>query len=392
MLTLLVLVLSAVLLVSTVTADEAKDQIDAFKDQMKEADEATRIKLIEELAASGNKGAAKAIGKHMNSRSTAVSVAAIKAIGELKEKSFLGKLLGMIKPNKDKPKVLAAVAVAIGEYGSKKGLDPLVKLAKKWLPKDWEVASAAATGIGKIPNKTSVDELIKLLDMTYPKQSQDGGSIGQATRDLLAKSRPAIMKGLSELTNWDFEEPRAWKNFWEAKQKSWKPGKKEIKWSELKKWEDPGYGFVIDKPNKAWEIHKGENVRIQISFYELNSDEQRIMNSSIWVSAYDLSNYKSVTAAQKADQKTDWYKSNWKDVKEETFVRDERFRIGKINAIMLKFTGQDSAGNIMKQKNVYFIHDNFMYEIGTWRRSGTKPELEQEVDKAIKSFRLTRMK
>jgi hypothetical protein len=392
MLSLLVLALTVVFLVPAVTADEAKDQINAFKDQMKEADEATRIKLIEELAATGNAGAAKAISKFMNNRSTAVSVAAIKALGTLKDKKSLGKLLGMIKPNKDKPKVLAAVAVSVGEIGGKQGLDPLVKLAKKWLAKDWEVASAAATGLGKIPNKTSVDELIKLLDLTYPKQSADGGSIGQATRDLLAKSRPAIMKGLSELTGWDFEEPRAWKNFWEAKQKSWKPGSKEIKWADIKKWEDPGYGFVITKPDKKWEIARAQAVRIQLGFYELNSDEQRIMNAAVWVSAYDLSNYKSLTAAQKADQKTDWYKSNWKDVKEETFIRNDRYRVGKLTGILLEFTGQDSAGNIMKQKNVYFVHDNFMYEIGTWRRSGTKPELKDQVEKAIQSFRLTRMK
>jgi len=386
---LLSLTVLALLLAPAVRADEAKDQIKAFSEAMKSADDEQKVKLIGELAKSGNPGAGKAISKFMQNRKDEVAVAAIGAIGELKDKKYFGRLMGMIKPMKDRPAVLAAVAHAIGAYEDKKGMDTLVDLGKKWLPKNSTVASAAAEGLGKIPHKTCVDELIKLLDMTYPKQSSTGGTIGTETRDLLAKSRPAIMKGLQNLTGWDFEEPRAWKQFWELMSKKWRPGKVDFKLADISKWDDPGYGFRIEKPDKRWEFTRNDYSRIQIDFYELNSDEQRVMQASLCVIAYDLSNFAATTASQKAQSKEDWYRNNWKDTKEESWVRDDNYRVGKEKGNMIAFTGRDRSGNILMQKNIYMIHNGFMYEITTWRRSGSKEFLVDHLDKAVQTFRYT---
>ncbi|MEN8150094.1 MAG: hypothetical protein ABFS86_09735 [Planctomycetota bacterium] len=389
---LLTLAVLALLAAPAVRADEAKDQIKAFESAMKGADDGQKVKLIQEMAKSGNEGAPKAIAKYMMHRSDEVAVAAITAIGELKEKKYYGRLMGMQKPMKDRPAVLAAAATAIGAYGDKRGIDTLVDLGKKWLSKDHTVASAAAEGLGHIPDKRCVEELIKLLDLTYPKASDNSGTISQEARDKLAKSRPAIMKGLQTLTGWDFEEPRAWKNFWELMAKKWKPGKEEIKWSEISKWEDPGYGFRVAKPDKKWEMSRNEYSRIQMDFYVLNSDEQRMQNASVCVIAYDLSNFAATTEALKAQSKEDWYRGNWKDTKEETWVRDPKYKVGKERGFMISFTGQDRSGNILKQKNIYLVHNGFMFEIATWMRSGAdqpNPELPGQIDKAIQSFRYT---
>jgi hypothetical protein len=197
------------------------------------------------------------------------------------------------------------------------------------------------------------------------------------------------MKGLQNLTGWDFEEPRAWKNFWELRAKRWKPGKVEFKMADIKKWDDPGYGFQIAKPDKRWEFSRNEYSRIQIDFYELNSDEQRIQNAAVSVIAYDLSNFAATTEALKAQSKEDWYRNNWKDTKEESWVRNENYKVGKTKGHMISFTGRDRAGNILRQKNIYIIHNGFMYEINSWVRSGTKDFVGEHIDKAIQSFRLT---
>jgi len=388
---LLSLTVLALLLAPAVRADEAKDQIKAFESAMKAADDETKVKLIGEMAKSGNPGAPKALSKFIQNRKDEVAVAAITAIPALdkKPKKYFGKFLGMIKPMKDRPAVLAAVAKAIGAYESKKGMDTLVDLGKKWLAKNSTVSSAAAEGLGKIPHKTCVDELIKLLDMTYPKQSSSGGTIGTETRDLLKKSRPAIMKGLQNLTGWDFEEPRAWKNFWELMAKKWKPGKIEFKLADMQKWEDPGYGFRIEKPDKRWEFTRNEYSRIQVDFYELNSDEQRVMQASLCVIAYDLSNFAATTSAQKAQTKEEWYRNNWKDTKEESWIRGDNYKVGKEKGDMISFTGRDRSGNILMQKNIYMVHNGFMYEITTWRRSGSKDFLAEHLDKAVQTFRFT---
>ena len=174
---LLLVVFSALLLLPVVKADEAKDQIAAFEETMKAADEAAMIKEIEALAKSGNPGASKAISKFMNHRQTAVRVAAIGAVGSLKEKKYFGKLNGMIKQVDKDPAVLAAVCLAVGQYGSKGSLKTLVGVAKKWMAKDAVVCSAAATAIGNISDRQAVDELIKLMDLTFPKAGANSGAI-----------------------------------------------------------------------------------------------------------------------------------------------------------------------------------------------------------------------
>jgi len=389
---LLVLAVAALLLAPAARADEAKDQAKAFESAMKSADDGQKIKLIQDFAKSGNKDAAKEIGKFIQHRSDEVAVAAIAAIAEMKDKKFYGRFMGMIKPMKDRPVVLAAVAEAIGAYGDKKGIDTLVDLGKKWLPKDEKVASSAAKGLGCIPSKTSVEELIGFLDLTYPKTASGKASVSDEVRDRLAKSRPAIMQGLQNLTGWDFEEPRAWNNFWELMAKKWKPGKKEIDWASVEKWEDPGYGFAVEKPDKRWEMSRNDYSRIQMDFYVLNSDEQRVQNASVCVIAYDLANFAATTEAIKAQTKEDWYRSNWKDTKEESWVREPKFKIGKERGFMISFTGRDRGGNILKQKNVYLVHNGFMFEVATWMRSGADqltPDLPDMIEKAIQSFRFT---
>ncbi len=81
LLAILALVVPSLLLLSSpVAADAAKDQVKKFEADMKEADEAGKVNLINEFAKSENPGAAKAISKFMGNRSTAVKVAAIRAV------------------------------------------------------------------------------------------------------------------------------------------------------------------------------------------------------------------------------------------------------------------------------------------------------------------------
>ena len=79
--------------------DKGDDPVKIFEEKMKKAGEEERIKLIQGLAKNKDlksdvKG--KAISKYMSKGSTAVKVAAIKAVGDLKYKKSFGRLKSMI--------------------------------------------------------------------------------------------------------------------------------------------------------------------------------------------------------------------------------------------------------------------------------------------------------
>lgn len=383
--TLLLVVFFALLLLPAVNADEAKDQIDAFEETMKGADEATMIKEIETLAKSGNPGAAKAISKFMGNRQTAVRVAAIKAVGSLKEKKYFGKLNGMIKQVDKDPVVLAAVCLAIGEYGSKGSLKTLVGVAKKWMPKDSEVCSAAATAIGNISDRAAVDELIKLMDLTFPQAGANSGTISTEMRDRYAASRPAILKSLQFLTGWDFQDAQPWRSFWEKEAKTWKPRKGDLDVTKLKKWTDPGYGFVIEKPGDKWVFDRSETYKDYRIYMSRRTEDALLGYIFVWASR----NAAGMSATNKANEWMDSYRNRYKDIKEET-VKLENIRIGKVKGVAQSFTGRNAAGTASKVRDMFLVHNGYMFVVGSWRKSGLEDKtVETDGRKAQDSFKLT---
>jgi hypothetical protein len=366
-------------------ADPEKDAVDKFEEDMKGADEAGKIALIEGLAKQFPEGkeAQKALWKLTRDRSQAVAVAAIGAIGAVKDKKNFGKFVGLIDAFEDEPKLMAAAILALSDLEDKRAKDTFIDIAKKWLTKNALVASAAATGLGKISAKESVDELIKLLDLTYPHQSPNGPAVSDVTRKTLADSRPAIMGALSTLTGWDFGDPRAWTKFWDSESKRWKPGAVLPDMTKVSEWDDPGYGFSIKTPSKKWVFAPSDGCRISMS-----RGEDNVMQANVYIQAYDMSNYTSLTAEAKAQSREDEYRQSYKDIKEESWVH-EPFRVGKDKGVMHSFTGLSASGSVLRVKNVFVVKDEFMYVIGSWMRSGMSKEIEDEIDKAIESFRFT---
>ncbi len=364
-----------------VAADEDKDAIEAFHDQMKEADEAGKVKLIEALAAGKNPGRKKAVEKYLGNRSTAVQVAAIKGLGTIKDPKSIGKLMAMTKAAEKEPKVLAAIMTALGEFGSRKTHKTLMDTAKKWLYKNSDVASSAARAMGSIQDKKVIEDLIKLLGMTYPRVASGGTRISGETQALLKASRPGIIEGLQVLTGWDFAEAEAWNNFWEYEQKRWKPGARDVDITKLKKWVDPGYGFQMIKPNDKWVFNRtGEYKAYRIYMARIR---EGVTEGYAYVQAYK--NAAGLTPSQKGQEFEDSYRDKWKDIKDETFKRDD-IKLGKVRGFKHTFTGLDTYGSVARVTNMFFVHKGMMFVVGSWRRSGMTG-IEDEVKKALDSFR-----
>ncbi len=353
-----------------------------FEEQMASADEAGKVKALEAMAKNTEPEGAKAVAKHMADRSLAVRVAAIRTVGLLQDKASFGKLNAMVKSEEKEPKVLAAVVQAIGEYANPASMKMLVDVAKKWMFKDSEVSSAAAYGLGKIRQKAAVDELIKLMDLTYPGQASSGPGVSTETRDLLAKSRPAIISALQELTGWDFRDAPAWKRFWDLEQKTWKPAEGEPDYSKLAEWRDPGYGFTLPKPAKNWVFDRTEKAyRILMKV----ANDENIVLSQVYVMAYE--NTSGMTPEQKAQEYEDSFSGSWKDIKKESWVRED-CRVGKLKGFTHSFSGIDAYGQVARARYIYVLRGEMMFILGSWTRSGIPKEVQEQVDKAFSSFKI----
>ncbi len=381
----LLIILTALIVIpigpALVQADEAKDEVKAFHEKMKEADEAGKVKLIEALASGENPNRRKAVEKYLTNRSTAVKVAAIKGIGTIKDPKSVGRLMGMCKMAEKEPKLLAAIMTALGEFGSKKTQKTLMDTARKWLSKDSEVASAAARSLGSIQDKKAIEDLIKLLAMTYPRAPSGGATISAQTQALLKASRPGIIEGLQVLTGWDFEDAEAWNNFWEYEQKRWKPGAKDVDITALKKWVDPGYGFVMSKPSDKWVFDRTEKYKAYRIYMARLSEG--VTEGYAYVQAYK--NAAGLTPEQKANEFEDSYRESWKDIKPGS-IKHEDIRIGKAKGFKHSFTGLDTYGSVAKVTNFFLVHNEMMFVIGSWRRTGLE-DLEDEVMEALGSFK-----
>jgi hypothetical protein len=355
-----------------------------LEEQMKTADEAGKVKLLEAMARSKEAEAVKAVAKFMADRSLAVKCAAIATVGKLKDKSFYGKLNAMVKAEEKEPKALAAVVKAIGEYGDPKSSKLLVDIAKKWIYKDSEVAAAAAYGLGKIPARASVEELIKLLDLTAPRSGGQGGTnVSSETRDLLAKSKPGIIDALQELTGWDFRDAPAWMRFWKVEEKTWKPGNKDLDLANLQVWKDPGYGFSIEKPAKEWFFDRSEKayrfiLKVQVP--------EAGVQAQIYLMCYE--NTTGLTAAQKAEEYMESYRKTWRDIRKDSVVEDDKYRVGKEKGCMHTFAGIDTYGSIARMKNIFVSMGSTMFILCSWQRSGVPEEIVAQIDKALASFKL----
>ena len=383
MLRTFLLALAALVLVAPFGAAVAAedDPIDVFHEKMKEADETARVALIGDLIKSGHEEAPKALAKYIGDRSTAVRVAAIRGLGELKASGFYGTLVAMVKRVDKEPEVLTAVLDAIGMMGEKKSEKLLMDTAKKWLFKDAEVAMAAARGLGKIPLKKAVEDLIVLLAMTYPASGGSGAQVSAETVAMLKKARPAVIGGLQELTGWDFEDADAWNNFWELEQRTWKPGDNERDLTKIMEWVDPGYGFKISRPTDKWFFSRTGDYKAYRIYFDRKTED--VLEGYVFVQAYVNT---GLTAEQKAQEWEDSYRSKWRDIKEESMQRGD-WKLGREKGFFHGFTGRDGSGNIAKLQNHFIIHKGFMFIVGAWQRSGITG-VDVELQKALDSFEL----
>jgi hypothetical protein len=171
--------------------------------------------------------------------------------------------------------------------------------------------------------------------------------------------------------------------FWKLEEKTWKPGSKDVDLTKLEVWKDPGYGFSIEKPAKEWFFDRSEKAyrfMLKIQIPEAGVQVQ------IYLMAYE--NTTGVTAAQKADEYMEGYRKQWRDIRKDSIVEDDKYRVGKEKGFMHTFAGIDSYGNIARLKNIFVTMGGTMFVLGSWQRSGVSQELIDQLEKALASFKL----
>ncbi|MFZ5806796.1 MAG: HEAT repeat domain-containing protein [Verrucomicrobiota bacterium] len=95
----------------------------------------------------------------LKDKNTVVKVAAIKALGLLKDASAAERLISVAKDSDQN--VRKAVIVALGDMKNEKAIPLLIQYLKD---KDWFIRAEAANALGKVGNSAAADALFKLLE------------------------------------------------------------------------------------------------------------------------------------------------------------------------------------------------------------------------------------
>jgi len=151
--------------------DDAADAVRDLKEAYATKSDDEIIAAIQRNARYNDDGVIRMIAKGLSSRSASVQLAAVDALGWMKNRSALRQLHRLYHRDRslrEREDVFAALFKAIGRHGDKSSLDVLVDAPFKGLTV--EVGRARILGVGNIRDKRALEQLVKALRLGGEKR------------------------------------------------------------------------------------------------------------------------------------------------------------------------------------------------------------------------------
>ena len=372
-------------------ADAIDDAVKSFEDYLKTNPDSQGIRnQVAELGIKKDPRIAKALLPMLRGPKfdEDVKIAVAQCIGEQGDTSIVGALKSLADAKdieKEKPKLLAALLEGIGDADAKRNYDFLMKIGKKQINENADIASAAFRAASNHVSRETVDDMIKELANADYVTTKDS-AVKKAAR---GGTKPVLMEILKKITGQDYRDLKAWQNWWNDNEKTWKPPSDgDTAGQDLTKIEvfkDAAYGFEIKKPNKAWMFRKhsgGGNL-----YLTLEALDEGQKAASLDLLLYETKNYKSKTPPQAAQEWRDANEPKFRDFKEQVWERKCTFGGGGIEQVLVGQHKEDGAVHI---HNVFVENGGIMFWlIGTYR-SGKPASMKEDIEEILKSFKPTK--
>ena len=315
-----------------------------------------------------------------------VKIAACQALGKQGKKEIGAQLLAYAqsKPVEEKPKLFAAALEGAGEADAKGNYADLIKIAKKYLDTNGDIACAGFRAASLNVTRDSVEDLIKALESSDAALKANAAS-KRAPHDA---AKPVIMDCLKKMTGQEYNDVKAWVKWWGDNKKTWDPpvpGKdkpKDLNASDV--FGDSVLGYEVKKPNKRWTFRKpdsGANIVL-----EALDEGQRAAWCEILVQ--ETKHMKSQTAEALAKELRDQYEPKFRDVKAGSDW-ERPCVYGGVKGIEQVVTGQHKDFDAVHLHNIFLVKSGYAYRIESIYKSGKAASLETDLEEILKGFRLT---
>jgi hypothetical protein len=370
--------------------DPVDDKVNAFKEYLKTNPDSQGIRnQIADLAlAKSEKVVEPLLGVIRNPKyDDDVKVAALQAVGKQNVKTVAATLMGMAdgKPWKEKPKLIAAAYEGAGDADADGQYKELIKVARKFLDTNGEIASSAFRAASLHVTRDSVDDFIKALESSDAALQQNAAS----KRPHHDACKPVIMDCLKKMTGKTMNDVKAWVDWWKTADKTFAPptpGKdkpKDINASDV--FTDDGYGFEIKKPNKAWSFRPGDGRSMVVRLEALEEG-----SPAAWVDVFveGTKNLKSKTPEAFGKEIRDTLEPKFRTLKEAEW--DKKCTYAGLKGIEHVLNGQHKDLDAIHMHNVFVDKAGIMFYMSGVFKSGKKASLETDLEEILKSFKPTR--
>lgn len=383
-------VAASVLAASPVLAEgTTAEKVAAFKEYLKTKPEAGGLKnQIAELGGCKDKAVVDVLMPLVRDpkMDEEVKVTILQTVGKQGDKAIAATLLTMIdsKPWEEKPKLIAAALEGVGDADAAGRYDDIIKLAKKYLDSNGDIAIAGYKAASLHVSRESVDDFIKELGRSDYTTNKDSAP----KRAARAAAKPAIIECLKKMTGKNIDDVKVWVDWWNDNKKTWVPpgaaGKEKPKdLNASDKFVNDAPPFEISKPNKVWTFREGGG-NGHVLTIEASDDGQR----AAWVEVIvqGTKNLKSKTPELYSKEVRETLEAKFRDLKVAEW--EKKSTISGQKAIEQILHGQHKELDAVHMRNCFVEEGGVMFALMCTFKTGKKASLETDIDTIIASFKI----
>lgn len=370
-------------------ADTIADAVTAFQDYLKTNPDSQGIRnQIGELSQKKDPRIADALLPLLNSPKydEDVKIEVCRNAGKQGKPAVAGVLMSYAdsKPLEEKPKLIAAALEGVGDANAKAFYEDLMKIAKKYLDSNADVACAGYRAAANHVTRQTVDDLIKELTRSETSEKKDS-AVKKAAR---AAARPEIIAILKKITGERISDSQTWREWWKEREKTWKPPVagdekgKDLNASEVFK--DDAYAFEVRKPNKAWAFRRPDTGPYLLM--EALDEGQRAAWCEVFVEG--TKGMKLQTPEAYAKELKNNLEGKFRDIKEAEW--DKKCTYGGVKGIEQLVKGMHKDFDAVQMHNIYVEKGGVMYYFICFWKSGKPASMKDDIEEILKSFKITR--
>ncbi len=284
------------------------------------------------------------------------------------------------------PRLMVRALEAIGVADPDGQYPFLLKVGRKHLDRDAEVAIAAYKAAAGHVTPDSVDDFVKELQVADAVRPRDT----EQQRACRAEVRQVLDLCLLRMTGRYIDDARVWLKWWKDNRKTWmplEPGEEHsIDINASDTFVDDAYGIVIKKANKTWWFLKDKADFHGIVTIEALDEGQRA--AWIEISAEETRNLKSETPEAYAEETRGSIEPRFRDIRRADWTKKGSY--GGLKGIEQVVEGVHKDYDLVQMRNVFLEKRGVMYVFRTIWKSGKKASLKDDIETMLDGFRCLR--